>query len=248
MPVLKLSFGDMVIKEISIAGEPATIGRSPQDSIFIDNPAVSFHHARVFSQAGAYYVQDLGSLNGTFLNGVRITQSPADPRRRHHRGQAQRALLTRPPGSCEARGPRCTTARTGRGGDKAHGHHGAGYKEAAGSAGGLRQGQGGRNNGAGRARGQADGAEGQDHGEGIPSYFPHRDDRQIQRMRHPPEGLVRTENCRHDHQAGRNLPIGANGQHEGFRQWGACTAKVDLKEGDLVAVGKVQMEFHIVVW
>ena len=76
MPVLKLSFGDMVIKEISIAGEPATIGRSPQDSIFIDNPAVSFHHARVFSQAGAYYVQDLGSLNGTFLNGVRITQAP----------------------------------------------------------------------------------------------------------------------------------------------------------------------------
>jgi pSer/pThr/pTyr-binding forkhead associated (FHA) protein len=76
MPVLKLSFGDSVLKEISIGADPATIGRSPQDRIFIDNPAVSFHHARVVSQAGVYYVEDVGSLNGTFLNGVRITQAP----------------------------------------------------------------------------------------------------------------------------------------------------------------------------
>jgi predicted component of type VI protein secretion system len=76
MPVLRLSFGDSVLKELSIAMDPASIGRSPQDDIFIDNPAVSFHHARVFFQAGVHYVQDLGSLNGTFLNGVRITQAP----------------------------------------------------------------------------------------------------------------------------------------------------------------------------
>jgi predicted component of type VI protein secretion system len=76
MPVLKLSFGDLVLKELPIGADPVTIGRSPQGGLFIDNPAVSFNHARVFSQAGVYYVQDLGSLNGTFLNGVRITQAP----------------------------------------------------------------------------------------------------------------------------------------------------------------------------
>jgi pSer/pThr/pTyr-binding forkhead associated (FHA) protein len=76
MPTLKLSFGDSVLKEVAIGADPATIGRSPQGDIFIDNPAVSFHHARVFSQAGVYYVEDLGSLYGTFLNGVRITQAP----------------------------------------------------------------------------------------------------------------------------------------------------------------------------
>ena len=76
MPILKLSFGDSVLKEIPLGAEPASIGRSPQGTIFIDNPAVSFHHARVFSQSGVYYVEDLGSLNGTFLNGVRITQAP----------------------------------------------------------------------------------------------------------------------------------------------------------------------------
>jgi pSer/pThr/pTyr-binding forkhead associated (FHA) protein len=76
MPILKLCFGDSVLKEFPIGGDPASIGRSPQENLFIDNPAVSFHHARVFSQAGVYYVEDLGSLNGTFLNGVRITQAP----------------------------------------------------------------------------------------------------------------------------------------------------------------------------
>ena len=76
MPVLRLTFGDSVLKEISIGVDPASIGRSPQEDVFIDNPAVSFHHARVFSHGGVYYVQDLGSLNGTFLNGNRITQAP----------------------------------------------------------------------------------------------------------------------------------------------------------------------------
>ena len=76
MPVLKLGFGNSVIREFPIGENPATIGRSPQMDIFIDNPAVSFHHARVFSHGGVYYVEDLGSLNGTLLNGVRITQAP----------------------------------------------------------------------------------------------------------------------------------------------------------------------------
>jgi pSer/pThr/pTyr-binding forkhead associated (FHA) protein len=76
MPILKLSFGNSVLRELPIGTEPVSIGRSPQSDIFIDNPAVSFHHAKVFSQAGVYYVQDLTSLNGTFLNGVRISQAP----------------------------------------------------------------------------------------------------------------------------------------------------------------------------
>lgn len=76
MPVLKLSFGDSVLKDLPMGSEPVTIGRSPQEDIVVDNPAVSFHHARIYSQAGVYYVQDLGSLNGTLLNGVRITEAP----------------------------------------------------------------------------------------------------------------------------------------------------------------------------
>lgn len=76
MPKLTLQFGTAVLKEYSLRTEEATIGRSPQASIFIDNPAVSYSHARIFWQDGIYYIQDLGSLNGTFLNGNRITQAP----------------------------------------------------------------------------------------------------------------------------------------------------------------------------
>jgi pSer/pThr/pTyr-binding forkhead associated (FHA) protein len=76
MPVLRLCFGDSVLKEVPVDVDPVTIGRSPQGDIFIDNPAVSFHHARVIAYDGIYYVEDLGSLNGTFLNGARVTQAP----------------------------------------------------------------------------------------------------------------------------------------------------------------------------
>ena len=76
MPVLKLSIGESILKEIQIGTEPITIGRSPQSEIFIDNPAVSFRHAKIFAEGGIYYVQDMSSLNGTFLNGLRITQAP----------------------------------------------------------------------------------------------------------------------------------------------------------------------------
>jgi len=76
MPVLRLCFGDTVLKEVGIELNTVTIGRAPKGDIFIDNPAVSFHHARVFSEAGIYYVEDLGSLNGTFLNGARVTKAP----------------------------------------------------------------------------------------------------------------------------------------------------------------------------
>jgi pSer/pThr/pTyr-binding forkhead associated (FHA) protein len=49
-----------------------TIGRSPQMDIQIDDPFASGRHARIYERDGFFYVADMGSTNGTFLNGERL--------------------------------------------------------------------------------------------------------------------------------------------------------------------------------
>ena len=51
----------------------ATIGRSRQSDIVIDDANVSRQHAEVRPRGGAWVLTDLGSTNGSRLNGRRIT-------------------------------------------------------------------------------------------------------------------------------------------------------------------------------
>jgi pSer/pThr/pTyr-binding forkhead associated (FHA) protein len=67
MPKLLLKFEDRVISEYSVESE-ATIGRLPDNTVVIDNPAVSGHHARVFVDGDRVVVEDLRSKNGTYVN------------------------------------------------------------------------------------------------------------------------------------------------------------------------------------
>jgi hypothetical protein len=53
-------------------GERTTIGRSPDCGVFLDDVTVSRRHAVLIAREGRYYVEDQGSLNGTFLNRRRI--------------------------------------------------------------------------------------------------------------------------------------------------------------------------------
>ncbi|HJT79315.1 MAG TPA: FHA domain-containing protein, partial [Gemmataceae bacterium] len=50
------------------------IGRRPDSTVFLESLAVSREHAEVLCEDGAYSVCDLGSSNGTFVNGSRITE------------------------------------------------------------------------------------------------------------------------------------------------------------------------------
>jgi pSer/pThr/pTyr-binding forkhead associated (FHA) protein len=73
MPKLTLQFEGRLLKQYSV-GVGLTIGRSPDNAVIIDNPAVSGHHARVFSESGAVILEDLNSTNGTYVNGQHATR------------------------------------------------------------------------------------------------------------------------------------------------------------------------------
>ncbi len=57
----------------ALDGETTVLGRAPECQIQLDSNMVSRRHAQVVREGNAYYVEDLGSGNGTFLNGKRLT-------------------------------------------------------------------------------------------------------------------------------------------------------------------------------
>jgi pSer/pThr/pTyr-binding forkhead associated (FHA) protein len=75
MPKLVLLFEGRVLKETAVSLTAAvTIGRLPDNTIVIDNSAVSSRHARIAREGPQFVVDDLESTNGTFVNGDKITK------------------------------------------------------------------------------------------------------------------------------------------------------------------------------
>jgi len=70
---LRIRQGPLPGKTFPVAGEKTYIGRDLGNDIVIDDPEVSRRHACIVRQAGGYSIEDMGSTNGTFVNGVRIT-------------------------------------------------------------------------------------------------------------------------------------------------------------------------------
>jgi len=52
-----------------------TIGRGPDNTIVINNPSVSSRHAQLQSAGETYQLKDLGSTNGTHVNGKPVTET-----------------------------------------------------------------------------------------------------------------------------------------------------------------------------
>jgi len=52
--------------------ESLTVGRDPENHLFLDDVTVSRHHARVIRDATGFAIEDLNSLNGTYVNRRRV--------------------------------------------------------------------------------------------------------------------------------------------------------------------------------
>ncbi|QAY69555.1 FHA domain-containing protein FhaB/FipA [Xylanimonas protaetiae] len=58
---------------LPLTGSSILIGRSPGSTLVLDDDYSSSRHARIFPQGGQWYVEDLGSTNGTFVGDQQVT-------------------------------------------------------------------------------------------------------------------------------------------------------------------------------
>jgi pSer/pThr/pTyr-binding forkhead associated (FHA) protein len=74
MAKLILQFEGRALQECLVGASVVKIGRLPDNTVMIDNPAVSSHHARVFREGDGFVIEDLQSRNGTYVNQTRVTR------------------------------------------------------------------------------------------------------------------------------------------------------------------------------
>lgn len=74
MPKLIVSIDGVVVKEVQLTKDRSTIGRRPYNDVVIDNLAVSGEHAVIRMAGGSAVLEDLGSTNGTYVNGKAVKQ------------------------------------------------------------------------------------------------------------------------------------------------------------------------------
>jgi predicted component of type VI protein secretion system len=71
-PKLILSLEGVVLRELVLGKDRTTLGRRSHNDLVIDNLAVSGEHAVIVRQSNEAYLEDLGSTNGTVVNGQAI--------------------------------------------------------------------------------------------------------------------------------------------------------------------------------
>ncbi len=75
MPTLVYNPGELGEVEFAIEGAAVTIGRAESQTICIPHKSLSRSHARIEPDGGSYFIVDLDSKNGTFVNGARVHRS-----------------------------------------------------------------------------------------------------------------------------------------------------------------------------
>lgn len=69
---LVVTAGPLRGTSLTLGATPVLIGRAPECTLVLDDDYASSRHARVYERDGEWWVEDLGSTNGTTLSGRRI--------------------------------------------------------------------------------------------------------------------------------------------------------------------------------
>lgn len=75
MPKLLIKFEAAFIREVKLDKTSFSVGRKPDNDIALDNAAVSGHHCKFYESGGTWFVEDLNSTNGTFVNNRKVLKA-----------------------------------------------------------------------------------------------------------------------------------------------------------------------------
>lgn len=74
-PTLTIVKGPNTGMTFSLDEPEITIGRDPSNTVFLNDMTVSRHHADIFNEHNQAVIEDLGSLNGTWVDGAIVNKS-----------------------------------------------------------------------------------------------------------------------------------------------------------------------------
>lgn len=75
-PVLSIIKGPQTGNAFELHGSVITLGRDPANSVFLNDMTVSRSHAKIVRGPQGTIIEDLGSLNGTWVDGAIVTSAP----------------------------------------------------------------------------------------------------------------------------------------------------------------------------
>ncbi len=70
--IIKLKGG--IISEVDLEKDTTAIGRDMSGDVYLKHPSVSRKHTHILKKGSTFYVEDLNSTNGTFVNGEMISR------------------------------------------------------------------------------------------------------------------------------------------------------------------------------
>ncbi len=79
MAVLNIKNGSLAGQTIEITQDEVSIGRSTENTVMLDDPSVSGYHCTILRDGQRYSLRDLGSTNGTSVNGVSVRNAHLKP-------------------------------------------------------------------------------------------------------------------------------------------------------------------------